>query len=66
MKAMKKLTKIAKVLLLMLCIFAITPIVSANAQFKDLTPMHWCYAKIMDFYERGYVAKTDNIEVRYL
>ena len=52
---MKKLTKIAKVLLLMLCIFAITPIASANAQFKDLTPMHWCYAKIMDFYERGYV-----------
>ena len=51
--------KVLKVLtFLTLIIFAITLYVvpvSANKVFDDLSPVHWCYDKIIDFEKKGYV-----------
>ena len=52
---MKRISKIAIALVLIIGLVLIAPLESVNAQFSDLYPTHWCYPKIMDFYERGYV-----------
>ena len=37
---------------------------TAKAEFPDLRPDHWCYNKIMDFEERGYVSGYDDGEFK--
>ncbi len=56
---MRKLSKILLSTLLMLVLVMTFVAVEAKAKFPDLSPMHWCYEKIMDFYERGYVDGDD-------
>lgn len=53
---MKKAFKV--ITLLMLVILVVTAFAmpaSAKQVFTDLSPEHWCYAKIMDFEKKGYV-----------
>ena len=53
---MKKAFKV--ITLLMLVILVVTTFAmpaSAKQVFTDLSPEHWCYAKIMDFEKKGYV-----------
>lgn len=56
---MKKLSKVLLLTLLMLVLVMAFVAVEAKAKFPDLSPMHWCYEKIMDFYEKGYVDGDD-------
>ena len=54
--AKTKMTKIiaSLVLIIMVMTLFVVP-VNANVIFSDLSPMHWCYDKIIDFEEKGYV-----------
>lgn len=48
-----KVTAILMLIILTVTAFAIP--VGAKQVFSDLDPDHWCYSKIMDFEEKGYV-----------
>ena len=53
---MKKAFKVITLLMLViLVVTAFTMPASAKQVFTDLSPEHWCYAKIMDFEKKGYV-----------
>ena len=43
----------------MLCTMILNPMAKAQ-EFPDLRPDHWCYNKIIDFEERGYVTGYDD------
>lgn len=53
MKRTFKVTAILMFIILTVTAFAIP--VGAKQVFSDLDPEHWCYSKIMDFEEKGYV-----------
>jgi len=53
---LKKAFKVITLLMLViLVVTAFTMPASAKQVFTDLSPEHWCYAKIMDFEKKGYV-----------
>ena len=54
---LRKLSKILLSTLLMLVLVMAFVAVEAKAKFPDLSPMHWCYEKIMDFYEKGNLSR---------
>ena len=64
---MKKASNFRKIgmifVLIMLCTIILNPISNAQ-QFSDLRPDHWCYNKIIDFKERGYVTGYDDGEFK--
>ena len=47
----------------MLCTMILNPMAKAQ-EFPDLRPDHWCYNKIIDFEERGYVTGYDDGEFK--
>ena len=49
--------------LVMLCTMILNPMAKAQ-EFSDLRPDHWCYNKIIDFEERGYVTGYDDGEFK--
>lgn len=53
MKRAFKVTAILMLIILTVTAFVIP--VGAKQVFSDLDPEHWCYSKIMDFEEKGYV-----------
>ncbi len=64
---MKKVNNFRKIgimfVLVMLCTMILNPIATAQ-EFSDLRPDHWCYNKIVDFEERGYVTGYDDGEFK--
>ena len=48
---------------IMIFTMILTPISNAQ-EFPDLRPDHWCYEKIMDFEERGYVQGYEDGEFK--
>ena len=58
---MKKAFKVITLLMLViLVVTAFTMPASAKQVFTDLSPEHWCYAKIMDFEKKGYECEYNN------
>ena len=55
MKSKRASRLFAVVLLLIVAITCIALPVSANQVFSDLTSEHWCYNKIIDFEQKGFV-----------
>lgn len=55
MKKSKALKLISLMILIILVITLFVMPVGAKQIFSDLSPKHWCYNKIIDFEEKGYV-----------
>ena len=55
MKSKRASRLFAVVLLLIVAVTCIALPVSANQVFSDLTSEHWCYNKIIDFEQKGFV-----------
>lgn len=60
---MKKISKSIIVLVIATLIFGMF-VPTANAEFPDLRPDYWCYEKILDFEERGYVTGYEDGEFK--
>lgn len=64
---MKKVNNFRKmgmiIAFIMMCAMILNPIATAQ-EFSDLRPDYWCYNKIVDFEERGYVTGYDDGEFK--